>query len=268
MTRRALALACAGALFVGAGQLAAAPTMHVAAGTVLDAPGKGPRLCLGTVQLSLPPRCSGPAVTGWDWAPLVDKETWTGTTWGQFIVAGTFDPATFTFAISDPPEPATPDMLDEAWEVPDTATACAKPRRGWPAAGRITDDQADRILAWLAKNPDLGGAWVDFRSRYRVLNVRFARNPRTNRLALKKRYRGNLCLMTGGPPRTRLVRAMRDALNTIPAYNRLGAAIHDADGHVAVDVVFDDGTLQRDFDARYGVELVDVRSHIKTLAVN
>ncbi len=24
---------------------------------------------------------------GWDWSPLVDKETWTGTTWGQFIVS-------------------------------------------------------------------------------------------------------------------------------------------------------------------------------------
>lgn len=260
-------MVCLGMLALPSGHLTAATTAHVAAGTVLDAPGKGPQLCLGTVQLSLPPRCSGPAVVGWDWTALVDKETWAGTTWGQFIVAGNFDPTTFTFTLTEPPEPATPDILEDEWQLPDTTTSCDKPKGGWPVKGRISDVDADRLLAWLARNPDLGGAWVDFRSRYRVLNVRFARNPRTNRIKLRKRYRGNLCLVTGGPTRTRLVRTQRDVTAAIPAHNRLDIAIDDRAGHVSVDVVFDEGTLTRDFDARFGAGMVEVRSHIRTLSV-
>lgn len=64
--------------------------------TVLD-DGEGAELCLGGVFQSLPPRCDGPRVVGWDWAEHTgDVKEVRGVRWGKFVVSGTFDGRAFT----------------------------------------------------------------------------------------------------------------------------------------------------------------------------
>jgi hypothetical protein len=42
------------------------PELHTGSGTVLQAPGADPELCLGGVEESLPPQCAGLRLVGWD----------------------------------------------------------------------------------------------------------------------------------------------------------------------------------------------------------
>jgi hypothetical protein len=65
--------------------------------TVLDT--GSPELCLGGVRESWPPQCSGPPIDGWDWSVREGMYQKSGTTrWGQFVVTGTWDGSTFTYA--------------------------------------------------------------------------------------------------------------------------------------------------------------------------
>ncbi len=70
-------------------------TELVAVATVLEA-GDGPRLCLGGVRESYPPQCSGPLITGWDWAKVPPFEAAAGVRWGSYAVVGTFDGTSLT----------------------------------------------------------------------------------------------------------------------------------------------------------------------------
>jgi hypothetical protein len=83
--------------------------------TIVDT-GDGPELCLGPVAESSPPQCSGPPVTGWDWATHEQTyEQWGPVRWGSFALTGRWDGTTFTAAGAIPsalydaagrPEPA------------------------------------------------------------------------------------------------------------------------------------------------------------------
>ncbi len=65
--------------------------------TVMDT--GSPELCLGAVAESWPPQCSGPSIDGWDWTQYEGMYQKSGTTrWGQFVVSGTWDGSTFTYA--------------------------------------------------------------------------------------------------------------------------------------------------------------------------
>jgi hypothetical protein len=65
--------------------------------TVMDA--GSPELCLGAVAESWPPQCSGPPIDGWDWSEHAGMYQKSGSTrWGQFVVSGTWDGSTFTYA--------------------------------------------------------------------------------------------------------------------------------------------------------------------------
>jgi hypothetical protein len=53
--------------------------------------GGGAELCLGGVEESLPPQCSGPRLVGWDWSEHAgDFEHRGGVRWGDFQVTGSF----------------------------------------------------------------------------------------------------------------------------------------------------------------------------------
>jgi hypothetical protein len=65
--------------------------------TVMDT--GSPELCLGAVAESWPPRCSGLPIDGWDWSQHEGMYQKSGSTrWGQFVVSGTWDGSTFTYA--------------------------------------------------------------------------------------------------------------------------------------------------------------------------
>lgn len=88
----------------------------------------GPEVCLGPIQESYPPMCSGPAVVGWDWDRTGQgiHETQGAIRWGLFALTGTFDgtsvivesaiPAALYDVpqLEDPPLPPVGTTYDEA----------------------------------------------------------------------------------------------------------------------------------------------------------
>ncbi|MGH2759488.1 MAG: hypothetical protein ACRDKJ_07970, partial [Actinomycetota bacterium] len=77
-----------------------------ATGTILEAPGHGPELCLGAVAESYPPQCGGPPIVGWDWNDVDGEESAGGTTWTIAYVEGTYDGERFT--LTGPPRAPRP----------------------------------------------------------------------------------------------------------------------------------------------------------------
>jgi hypothetical protein len=101
--------------------------------TVLESGDQGPQLCLGGVMESYPPQCGGPRLKGWDWAELGGFERASGTTWGDYVVIGTYDPSEDTVTLDRPAVPAaeydgpTP-MIEE--DEP-RGTPCDEAEGGW-----------------------------------------------------------------------------------------------------------------------------------------
>lgn len=128
-------------------------------GMVLEeANGKGPVLCVGGIEESLPPQCGGPQLRGWSWAGL-DFEEAGGTRWGSFTLRGTYIDGVFTMK-GEPEEPEP--YVDDGG---DTITApCPEPADGWeiPDPERTTEE--DRLAATRAAEaqPDYAGAWIDY----------------------------------------------------------------------------------------------------------
>lgn len=76
--------------------MASAPAGAVLAqGTVLENP-EGIELCLGAVLESLPPRCSGIPLKGWDWDAVEGWDEASDTRWGAYALHGSFDGTSFT----------------------------------------------------------------------------------------------------------------------------------------------------------------------------
>ena len=65
-------------------------------GTVLQMGESLPRFCLGGVQESYPPQCTGPELVGWEWDLAHHKETASDVTWGTYAITGTWDGTFFT----------------------------------------------------------------------------------------------------------------------------------------------------------------------------
>lgn len=71
--------------------------------TVIETPDHGPQLA-GAIAQSYPPQGGGLDVSGWDWE-AVEHESAQGTSWGEYLVTGTFDGE--AFALTEDPVPAS-----------------------------------------------------------------------------------------------------------------------------------------------------------------
>ncbi|WP_199035666.1 hypothetical protein [Glycomyces salinus] len=71
--------------------------------TVIETPDHGPQLA-GAIAQSYPPQGGGLDVTGWDWE-AVEHESSQGTSWGDYVVTGTFDGE--AFVLTEDPVPAS-----------------------------------------------------------------------------------------------------------------------------------------------------------------
>lgn len=76
----------------------------VGQGLVIQVADDAPQFCLGTVEDSYPPQCSGPAIDGLDWALMPESEEALGTRWGSARLVGTYDGQIFTLT-ETPSEP-------------------------------------------------------------------------------------------------------------------------------------------------------------------
>lgn len=293
-TRSMGALVLAGALLVGcatpdagdsgqAAPLAPADAVAVTTGhpvTVLD-DGSGAELCLGAVATSLPPQCGGPRLVGWDWsAHTGEHEGRSGVRWGIFVVTGHYDPTTDEFFVGTVASGA-----DYQWpprELPDFSTPCPVPAGGWQIvdpsmttteAMYATFDRAAKLdgyaTAWLDQSPNPESETgepddVAMNDPLQVIvNVRVTGDPAAAEAELREGWGGMLCVTRADHTEGELV----SILNEIAADGTgvVGGSPDGVTGVVKVDVVYDDGSLQRGVDDRFGEGLVRVTSALKPL---
>jgi hypothetical protein len=250
-------------------------------GTVLESPDHGPELCLGALLLSLPPQGGGPPITNWDWSSVTGHETLRGTTWGSYVVVGTYDGHAFT--LTRPPASPRRDDTDDLDDLDyPPCTPCPEPDGGWRVLdpSLTTDRHMHKTLRKARRLPGYAGAWLDqsinpaSRSTDEdaadlmndpeklIINVTVTSDPVSAERKLRKTWGGALCVSLAQHTEDEL-EATRDAIfnNLVHTDNLLSlSARHD---HVELEVIYDDGALQADLDQRYGPGLVTVTSALR-----
>jgi hypothetical protein len=242
---------------------------------VIESPDHGPRLCWMVME-SYPPQCGsgGIEVVGWEWTGLEGWETEAGSTWGDYVVIGTYDGTRFT--ITEPPRPHVPP--EPAREPPPATTPCPPPPGGWGVvdAATTTEEARDAAVAYATAQPDYAAVWVDssmnpawamkdseinadtlwmFSDPTKlVLNVRFTGDLERHERALRAVWGGALCVSPG-----RRTAAELEGLRVLlhEEIDPLGSSVDELAGRVHLEVIVDDG-LQAELDQRYGPGLVAV----------
>ncbi len=235
--------------------------------TVLESPEHGPQLCLGGVAESLPPQCGGPDIVGWDWESVADEESELGTTWGVYAVIGTYDGEQFT--LTEPPQPGTHQSAGRTDELPPT-TPCDTPPGGWAVVdpSTATDEAMFAAQEYAYAQPSYSVMWLDQSINPAladgtdpselmlandptklILNVRFTSDLQLHEERLRTVWGGALCVSKGERTESELL-AIQEEVQKQPGV--LGSGAGNVDGVVDVSVIVDDGTLQRQFDERFG----------------
>ncbi len=158
--------------------------------TVLESPDHGPQLCYAVME-SYPPQCGGPRIEGWDWS-AVDAESASGTTWGEYVVAGTFDGQ--TFRLTQPPRPA--DRTPPPASDDDLRTPCPEPPGGWTPVDpeRATGETFRQAVARARSTEGFGDLWIDQRIPPKQLTERNSNDPK--RFVLNIATKGDRAAMT------------------------------------------------------------------------
>lgn len=217
-------------------------------------PAHGPQLCFFGVR-SVPLYCRGLDVAGWDWARAEGEESQAGATWGSYRVAGTFDGARLT--LTEPPRAPTPTDLRRHEEPPTAFRApCSEPRGGWRRVARPRAS-AGPALRYAKGVGEFTAAWFDRRAEITILNVRFSDGLAQHTVRLLQLYPGNLCVRRAG-----MSRRTRDVVwpKIMRMTGHVTSAWDENRGVLKVQVIFDDGSLQRRLDARHGPGAIEVRS--------
>lgn len=256
----------------------------IARALVLEDRSHGPQICLGGVLDSLPPQCGGPDLIGWNWRQLAGFENRSGTRWGEFVVVGSFDPAANTLSLTRPAVPADeydgPGFSDREPE-PVWSTPCPEPAAGWRVIDPdlTTRESQDRTRRAARSRPDFGQLWLDqsinpaledgFDSEDElamndptmlILNISVTGNVEEAEADLRTTWGGALCVSKARHT-ARELSAVQNKISRTPGFLSTGTS-RDA---VEVGVVWDDGSLQADYDAKYGAETVNVWSALQPL---
>lgn len=251
-------------------------TRYRATTTVLESPDHGPQLCLGGVQESYPPQCSGPEVIGWDWDVVQGEESANGTTWGTYTVVGTWDGEALT--LTEPaasPEP--PDSTDS--DQPRFSTPCPEPAAGWKVVDEsATSDQAmQAAIGYARSQPTVGGVWIDQsinpafdenpieESRTNdptrlILNVSFTDDLEAHEAAIRGIWGGLLCVSEAPVTAAELAEIRAEVEADVGDF--LFSSTNEVEGRVHIGVAVDDG-LQERVDERYGSGVVDVQAQLR-----
>lgn len=250
--------------------------------TVLD-DGDGAELCLGGVATSLPPQCGGPKLVGWDWREHDSAyESQNGVRWGEFVVAGAYDAENEEFTAGEVTPAAEYDPPDEVEPPsPDFVTPCAEPEGGWrvideslvsPEAMQAAFERAQTLdgygVAWMDQSPnpaserELTDPEVESLLNdpaLTIVNVAVTHDLPAAEAALREVWSGMLCVSQAERTEAELV-AIQQELHEDATGDILSTGIAGADLVLEISVVFDDGTLQDELDARYGEGVVRVHS--------
>lgn len=227
-------------------------------GTVLD-DGSGPEFCLGGVAQSLPPQCGGPRLAGWTWPDDASRQS--GVTWTDAALLGTFDGHRFTVGRS-----LTAAEVARLFPRPherDLTSPCPEPVGGWraPDPRRAASDDEARVFAAAERLPGFAESWLDDRGDHRqlperiVVDVRVTGDLGAAEQRLREVWGGSLCVTRAERTQAELSRIQTTLMR------RPGVlTTSTGGGHVDLEVVHDDGSLQAELDQRYGAGLVEVTS--------
>ncbi|MDQ1585354.1 MAG: hypothetical protein QOH80_719 [Actinomycetota bacterium] len=250
------------------------PTELVGQGLVLQDRSHGPQLCLGVIAASAPAQCGGPDIPNWDWAKVTGKKTSAGTTDGSYVVIGHFDPGINTFTLTRPPIPAAAYHGPPISPEPQPAlpgTPCSPPPGGWQVVdpAKTTDDSFERTVSRAAAMAGYAGVWVDqSRStdpdrndpKQLILNVAFTHDLPAREQELRETWGGLLCVSKGLHTEEELKRIQGEVFEAARSVTL--SADGGRDG-VDLRLIYDDGTLQKRFDATYGPGVVRVSSALR-----
>lgn len=238
-------------------------------GLVLD-DGDGPEFCLGAVAESYPPQCGGPEVEGWDWRRVAGEVSASGTTWGAYVLTGTYDGTVFTVkGPTVPTEEYDGPLPVDLHEERSLGTPCPEPAGGWrPVDPSRTDQSTFNDAVRVAHQLDgFGALWVDQSinpsddemdmndPRKLVLNVRVVGDAAAAERRLREVWGGALCVSPGEHTQAELRRIQRE-LNDVDGMLSTGVG----DDAVGLGVTYDDGSLQAALDEKYGEGVVEVHS--------
>lgn len=239
--------------------------------------GDGAILCVGGLYTaSLPGSCTGVPLIGWTWDERVAIDDW-GHRSGYFEVTGVYDPRHHTFTVREAITADGPgDADDLASTKVDFTTPCPEPNGGWRVrdAAMTTDDALQAVISRAESIAGHSIVWVDRPPMPPELEEAAARgedvSPDIGETIVNVSRVGDLAAVEaelreiwGG------MLCVTPAVRTAAEYRAIGEEIVDELGRnllyggrdsihewMAYAVVYDDGTLQREYDERYGVGVV------------
>lgn len=256
-----LLAACAGTQGRAGGGSGSEPTVYEANATVLEAPGRGPELCLGAIADSLPPQCGGVPIIGWDWSAVEGEEMASNTTWGEFHVVGTYEGDSFTIVDAGPPH-------DEGRSREDPVdTPCPEPDGGWtaPDLSKASEKDLLALMHAVEAESDFAGFWIDYVEEPVgevsdepggiIANVAFVNDVEPRRAAIQELWGGRLCLVRFDRTYDELRRIQRELSDGAAA--QLGievtwSGVSQHENVVEVGVVIADDASRMAVDRRYG----------------
>jgi hypothetical protein len=227
--------------------------------TVLESPEHGPELCLGGVAESLPPQCGGPSIEGWSWDSVEGVESASGTTWGEFYVAGTWDPERHVFTVAEARAPTDADRERvQQMTQPDFSVPCPVPEGGWPA--RNQEWPGDQIMAI----DGYAGAWVD--PSQQVMTVKFTGDLAAAESAVRALYSDALCVVPATHTEAELLGIQGQLMAMSSVQFMWSAVVVDATGEwVEAGIIAPDPERQAAFDAEWGPGVVRLVSQLRPI---
>jgi hypothetical protein len=238
--------------------------MYEADGMVVDDGESPPRLCLGITLASLPPRCGGIPLAGWDWRTVAGEEMAFGTTWGNYHVIGAYDGETFAVSAVGPSDP-DPSSLESD---PDFASPCPEPAGGWvvPDAAHDTQDDDAAAVAYAKAQPDYAASWVTHLDRAQlerssvIVNVVVTGDAERHEAEIRKVWNGPLCVVERDVPTARELGRLRKEVEAglgDLGLEMLWSSGPDVEPVIEIGVVVDtEGRAQAALDERYGAGVV------------
>ena len=239
------------------------------ASIVIQEAGESPIVCVGVVAASLPPRCGGLVLVGFDWTGI-DHDVRGDV---QFSI-GTYLEGTIeghTFVVSFVRDATEYDQSPH--DRRDLSSPCPPPEGGWLINDPTltTDEAFAGALEYANTIEDLSASWVtqppveapdplDL-----ILNVGVVDNLDLHEAELRSRWGGPLCVFQR-PGLAADLRAIQDEISSEDgALGVTIVAVDEIDRVVEVGVIVADAGTLAYFAARFDVDVVRVSGHFQPL---
>jgi hypothetical protein len=245
--------------------------------TVLENQHHGPQLCLATME-SMPPQCNGLPLSGWTWNGL-NPESSLGTTWGSYVITGTFDGRVFKLTESARVNDGTVKPPPRAPE-PDDTSPCPVPAGGWRPVNlaKATEDAFEATSIMVRADLDFAGLWLDQKNMPTVdpnhggvvmndptkfvLNVRFTKDLARHEADIRKVWGGALCVSQAKRSLAELKKVEKQ-VNPRPGV--IYSEIDPVTGTVEVEMWVATQQRQRELDDKYGSGLVHLAGALEPI---